>query len=230
MLVIHVHWIAPRRLEETGEVLFWAEDSTCSQPAVQHGRLPHKPRPKGHPFQAPIKSLKDLLRRPNAPKESVVLSLPTTRSGPLPSPVFTHNWTLDRETKPFLAPWIITGILFTAQDALQLLLDLLVLAHQNRFVMLGEDARYWRIAATLVIEAFAAQKVMPVIIPVKNGIKARWVPVLDSPRDAQRLSFMEKNMPPVCRAEQVNDKNWQHLAPSTLLRNFFKQLYGLSGA
>jgi SNF2 family DNA or RNA helicase len=225
MLVLHAHWISPRRADEIGGVLFWAEDSTSHQPTLQHGRLPQKPRPKSHPFQATVDTMKSLLMNSGASRDSVILNLPATRTGPFPSPVLAHNWTLDRDSKPFIAPWIITGIRLSPRDALPLLLDLPIMASKSRIIVLGEDASYWRIAATIVLEAMAAQKLMPTMIPAKNGFRARWMPVLDSPRDAQRLGFMERNMPTVCRSEVWADKLQQKPpTPKAVLTSFLNGL------
>lgn len=136
-----------------------------------------------------------------------MLSLPSTRSGPVPSPRLEHYWTLDWETRPFLAPWIVSGVWFPMQEAMQVLLDIPTIERRNRGLIAGEDARYWRIATTLVLEALVAQKTVPVINPARSGFQARWLTVLDSPRDAQRLAFMEKNMPPVSRAEWRDSNN-----------------------
>ena len=205
MLVLHTHWIAPGKPEATGGVLFWAEDPSCAAPAF-HSRLPQRPRPRPHPFQAPINYLQDLLRKQSAARESLILNLPTTRTGPLPSPGLEHNWRIDREMKPILSPWIVNGIKLSPKDALPLLLDLPVLERKTNRFLLGEDAQYWRIAATMALEAMAAQKVIPVIASGRNGYIGRWMTVLDSPRDAQRIAFMERNMPPVCRAEMSMDR------------------------
>lgn len=224
MLVLHAHWIAPRRPQETGGVLFWAEDSKKPQPAIQHGRLPQKPRSKPHPYQANIDSLKSLLRKGKAEREKVTLNLPATRSGPLPSPRLVHNWRLDRETPAFISPWVIEGLWLLPQDALQLLLDLPAYERKNRNLVLGEDAKYWRIAVTLVLEALAAQKVVPVITQAKKAFHARWQPIFDSPRDAQRLGFMEKNMPPVCRAAASEDRSLPAPSAKSLLSSFLETL------
>src|SRR5512133_1881000 len=132
MLVLHAHWIAPRRPQEAGGVLFWAEDSAGQQPTYHHGRLPQKPRLKPHPFQAPIETLKDILRKPSAARDTVFLSLPSSRTGPLPSPQLAHNWTLDRDIPPFLAPYLISGVYFPPQDAFPLLLDLPMIERRSR--------------------------------------------------------------------------------------------------
>ncbi len=224
MLVLHAHWAAPRKPEQSGGFLFWAEDSDCPQPTLQHGRLPQKPRAKAHPYLAASDTLKPLLRKEEARRESLTLSLPSTRSGPLPSPGLAHNWDLDRDTRPFLAPWQVNGVWLSPPDALPLLLDLPLLELRNRGLALSEDARYWRIAATMALEAMAAQKVVPVIQPARNSYFARWQPVMDSPRDAQRLAFMEKNMPPVCRAEWSNGRGEPPASPRALLASFFNSL------
>lgn len=200
MLVLHAHWVMPQRLEEPGGILFWAEDSTLPQPAWLHGRLPQRPKTKPHPYNAPVEQLFDVLRRTSG-QDNIVLRLPATRTGPLPSPKLAHNWTLDTETVPFLAPWTVTGIWLMAQDALPILLDLPMIERKHRDLIVAEDARYWRIAASVALEAMAAQKVVPVVIHRPSTSVARWQPVLDHPRDAQRLAFLERNLPPVCRAE-----------------------------
>lgn len=200
MLVIHAHWVSPQKPEEPGGMLFWAEDSDTPQPAWLHGRLPQRPKTKSHPFLAPLDQLAGTLRRMPG-EDNVILRLPTTRTGPIPSPKLAHNWNIDKETPPFLAPWVIKGIWLLPQDALPLLLDLPVIERRNRNVTIGDDARYWRIAASVVLEALAAQKVVPVVIHRSTSSVARWQPVLDHSRDAQRIAFLEKNQPPVCRAE-----------------------------
>jgi SNF2 family DNA or RNA helicase len=190
----------PQKPEEPGGMLFWAEDSSASQPDWLHGRLPLRPKIKIHPYIASPEQIAGVLRRLSG-QDSVTLRLPSTRTGPVPSPKLAHNWVLDSETKPFLAPWIIKGIWLLPQDALPLLIDLPLLERRNRNIFLADDARYWRIVASVSLEALAAQKVVPVVIHRPMSSIARWQPVLDHPRDAQRLSFLEKSMPPVCLAE-----------------------------
>lgn len=57
---------------------------------------------------------------------------------------------------------------------------------------------------------------------------ARWLPVLDSPKDGPRLEFLEKSMPPICRSEMGSQtrvgKTIQISShtPHTLLDSFLK--------
>jgi hypothetical protein len=78
----------------------------------------------------------------------------------------------------------------------------------------GTCFRYWNMAAALALEAIATHKLIPVI----DGQDARWLPVLDSPRDAQRLSQLEAAMPPICRASPTEEG--EHLSPRVLLNSF----------
>ena len=227
MFVLHAHWVIPQKPEEPGGVLFWAEDSTAPQPAWHHGRLPQRPRIRPHPFQASIDRLGDILRRSTG-RDSITLRLPTTRTGPYPSPRLAHSWTLDGETQPSLAPWTVSGLWLMPQDALPILLDLPRLERYNNQVILAEDARFWRIAASVAVEAMAAQKIVPVVANGQSGSAlARWQAVLDTPRDAQRLAFLERNMPPVCRAEIPPNnaaRDWVPPSPQVLLASFLNGL------
>lgn len=203
MLVYHAHWVMPQKPEEPGGILFWAEDSLQPQPAWQHGRLPLRPKTRPHPFTAPVERIYEILHRSTG-ADSVTLFLPSTRTGPQPSPLLPHNWKLDSETTPFLAPWTVQGVWLLPSDALSVLLDLPVIERRNGQDISAPDAKYWRIAASVVVEAMAAQKVVPVVVHRPGGVSlARWQPVLDSPRDAQRTAFLVRALPPICRAEML---------------------------
>ncbi|MEI7990777.1 MAG: SNF2 helicase-associated domain-containing protein, partial [Chloroflexota bacterium] len=78
----------------------------------------------------------------------------------------------------------------------------------------SSDFTYWSTTAGLVLETLAMQKFIPVIA----GDSARWLPVLDSPRDAQRLAQLEGAMPAVCRSGVTVDA--VTLSPRELLTSF----------
>ena len=83
-----------------------------------------------------------------------------------------------------------------------MLVDLPEIEAEKRQFTLGADAHYWGCVADLILEALAAQKLVPVLAmadPAGNVFHARWLPVLDSPRDGPRLAQLEAAMPPVCR-------------------------------
>ena len=214
---------------ETGGVLFWAEDSNIS-PGRASGRKAQKPKAKVHPFLASHDRLKEILGK-SAGRNVVTLRLPTGRSGPQPSPQITAQ-TATRQTRQraseadtnlTLDPWIVGGLWLPSLEALPVLLDLPKLERSPKQIVLGEDAKYWRIVSTVVLETIAAQKVVPVVERGKIGLLGRWRTVLDSPRDAQRIAFLERNMPPVCRAEEADGR--KHPAtPHALLMSFLNEL------
>lgn len=104
-----------------------------------------------------------------------------------------------------------------------MLIKLPSLDAENFHFALGDDARFWHHAAALSLEALAAQKMIPVIIPLDPGegkYHARWLPVLDGAKDAPRIAQLEAAMPPVCRAEAGNEQG----SPRILLTTFLNTI------
>jgi SNF2 family DNA or RNA helicase len=229
MLVLHAHWEPPCSPAETSGVLFWAEMSEGMPPVWKRGRIAANPKPKDHPFCAPLQAIQWALDR-DGDEGAAIVRLPATRSGPLPSPELIHNWELDQETSPFLAPWVIKGLWLPIAEALLLLVDLPEIEAENRQFVLGVDARYWGSAASLALEALAAHKLVPVLAqadPAEKVFHARWLPVLDSPRDGPRLALLEAAMPPVCRCAFIaqtptggKGQPERELSPRRLLTTF----------
>ena len=210
MLVIHAHWQPPRSPADSGCVLFWAETSDAKQPPRQRGRLAKNPRPKDHPFCALPSLLRSSpglgLKPAEVESGRATLRLPSVRSGPQPSPALLHDWDLDEKTSPYLAPWHVRGLWLPDAAALVVLAGLPGVEALPPHIALAADARYWQVAAALVLETLTAQKLVPVLAPVDvtgSAFHSRWLPVLDGPKDAPRLARLRAAMPPVCRA-QVN--------------------------
>ncbi len=110
------------------------------------------------------------------------LYLPTSRTGPLPSPELSHDWELDTHSAPNLATWNVEGLWLAASKAFSVLANL---PQESPVFVLGQDTLFWRKAAYLVLEALAGENLIPSIVaPNGNGQKnylARWLPVLDGP-------------------------------------------------
>jgi SNF2 family DNA or RNA helicase len=234
MLVLHAHWQAPRRPNESGGMLFWAENPAAPQPPIWRGRLPRKGhiRAQPHPYCLDSRILRELIGAgtPLSTAESnrIRLLMPTSRTGPLPSPELIHSWGLDEYNEPFLSQWIIEGLWLPASKAFPVLVNL---PAQSRLFILGQDAHYWRKASNLILETLAAQRIVPTITPL-NGISprtyyARWMPVLDGPHDAARLEQLTRAMPPVCRSEALpsDQRNYDgEVSPRALLETFLKDM------
>jgi SNF2 family DNA or RNA helicase len=229
-MIIHAIWQPPHRSDEPGGILFWSETPEAEVPYIWHGRLPEKARVKAHPFCLTPESLREKIGAgtplADAPARSARLYLPTTRTGPLPSPDLDYHWELDDETDPFLFLWTVDGLWLPASKAFSVLVNLPDDPAATGFY-LGPDVRYWRVAANLVLETLTAQKFVPGL--VQNGghtSYARWLPVLDGPQDSMRLTRLAEAIPPVCLAEWSGTgstaPDGKTLPPHTLLDSFLK--------
>ncbi|MDD5371149.1 MAG: DEAD/DEAH box helicase [Anaerolineaceae bacterium] len=187
---------------EAQGLFFWAETPEVGAPSPSRGRATRSPNPKAHPFAV----------TPDLPgeKRKVRLLLPSVRGIPLPSPQLVHSWEFDVQN-PSLAPFWLEGIFFPPEKALKVLLSYSISQPELPGAFTPSPSLcYWNAAASLVLEALAAHKFLPVI----DGQDARWLMVLDSPRDAARLTQLAAAMPAVCRAASP-----EH-SPKNLLTSF----------
>jgi SNF2 family DNA or RNA helicase len=224
MFVIHAHWQPPRSPAETGGIFIWAESSDNPAPSWQRGRLAQSPKPKSHPFCAAPPQLRRLLDV-KGDERTILLRLPTTRSGAQPSPGLIHDWELDGETPPFLAPWVIQSIWLPPAEALPLLVGLPEIDAADLQIALGAEAIFWGRVSALALEALALEKLVPFLIPIDGAGKsfqARWLPVLDGAKDGPRLAQLEAAMPPVCRAGIVDSE--PSSSPRHLLGTFLNTM------
>ncbi len=220
MLVIHAHWRPPRRTNETGSIFFWAESSDKEEPFYFKGRLPKRQPPKEHLFALTADELREKISGgtplAKASTEMAKLRLPSTRTGPVPSPELAHHWNLDTTTPLFLAPWLVEGLELSSETAFVVLVSLPLRGPNNAYV-LGADALYWRKAANLVMEILAAQKVVPVLECQNGGTNeqylAQWEAVLDGEDDGTRLARLAAAMPPVCLMELLHPNGRYNAAP-----------------
>jgi len=151
MLILHAHWQPPLTPVETGCILFWAETGDAEPPVSARGRLAKNPKPRSHPFCAPIPELQAATGL-KGKETSATLRLPTTRTGPLPSPELSHTWELDKETPPALVPWVVYGIGITPTEAVPAFLGLSANGQEreNHFG-LATSFHFWSRAAALAL-------------------------------------------------------------------------------
>jgi SNF2 family DNA or RNA helicase len=206
MNVLHAFYQPPLKAEDPGGMFFWLETSDVPQPAPRLGRAAHLPKPRPHPFTAPS-GLK-------GERRAVGMLLPSVKGIPLPSPQLVHNWAFD-VAEPSLAPFLVDGVWMQPPAALSVLLAFSASsANPGDSTLLAADFQYWNMAAALALETLAAHK----LVPVLDGKCARWLPVLDSPSDAQRISRLVAAMPAVCRAAGVDGA--EPPSPRSLLTGF----------
>jgi SNF2 family DNA or RNA helicase len=208
MNILHAHYQLLQKIDGTGGILFWMETSDI--PAPKSGRAAKKEKSRLHPFCADTDTLRHLLGIECASK-TVTLRLPAVKGIPLPSPQLIHNWDLDSKN-PKLAPFLVNGIWTRPAEAIPVLLAFS--SQTDASLSLAADFRYWSMVSALALETLAAHKLVPTIVPVENEFHARWLPVLDAPKDAARLSQLEAAMPAVCRAATSD------VSPKNLLNSF----------
>jgi len=210
MNILHSHYHPPQKPDETGGILFWMETSVL--PAPKSVRAAKKEKSCLHPFCADAATLRHLLNIEGASK-TVTLRLPAVKGIPLPSPQLIHNWDVDSKN-PKLVPFLVNGIWLRPLDALSALLDFPPDADAAHSFSLGADTRFWNTVSALALETLAAHKLVPTLVNEGKNYYARWLPVLDSPKDAARMKQLEDAMPAICRAD-LDD-----VSPKKLLTSF----------
>jgi SNF2 family DNA or RNA helicase len=187
--------------------------------------------PRLHPFGGTLAQCEEALRilgwGGGGRQGSALLLLPTAGNLPRPSPHLVYDWPFDLRRPPRLTRWQVQGLTLPPAAAVAVLLALPPDSELPPSLRVADDARFWATATGLALEAVAQQKLLPglegadVDTPIGGGAGgaanggapngsgnkgesayfARWTPVLDGPRDGQRLAQLTAQMPPVCRAE-----------------------------
>ena len=126
--------------------------------------------------------------------------LPSDANGPLFPPWLTgsdERAEAKAETEPTLAPWKVTGLALAPLAALDLLVVLPSSETDSRW--LGNDLRFWGLAAKLCVELLAQHKYLPGFAQDDGHYRATWLPVLADAPDQARLGALTRAMPPACR-------------------------------
>ncbi len=210
--VLHLHWRFAGAHADP-QALIWAETADAPQPSRRRGRLPKQPQPQPHPFAlAEDESWHTLLQVFGGEliihgRETLTLHLPSTRSGPQPSPQLHHHWDLD-SAPVFLAPWQIPARRIPLASLIIMFRHLQKTPAHDAFI-LGSDFTYWLSAFDLVLQALARQHYIPLLEPVAGAdarYKPIWQPVYDSQRFHDNVWAYAMAMPPICRSELGNDE------------------------
>ena len=216
--VLHAHW----QPGEANGILFWAETNEV-QKHTRSGRS----RTPTHPGCLDPAELRARLGSgtplEDARIDHVLLSLPSSRNRPYPSPQLNPELP---PAPPHLSNWQVNGLWLPARKAFTVLVSL---PEENPApgCLLGSDTRYWRHVSNLVLEVLAAQKVLPTLQPVnpnRNLYHARWKPILDGPQDGPRLAKLTAAMPSICRAESTARAETPPPAPRSLLDSYLNSM------
>ncbi len=224
-LVLHLHWGIIENADDGARFLVWAEDASGSPLRPRRGRRALKPKPRPHPFALEDQALiRHQLQRfdPNLitqGAEKFILQLPSTRTGPLPSPQLPHSWELDlRDVR--LEPWIIQGTRAPFASILDILRRTSVCDCPNHLI-LGDEFTYWRKALILALEILSQQHYVPSLVQREDYIMAQWRPVFESPVIKEKIHGLAASMPAVCRAERTDVDSSSSIA---LLQTFIAQV------
>ncbi len=209
-LVLHLHWKLSEHAEDAPRFLVWAENASAPPPQRRRGRRAAHPAPRPHPFALEDQALirhqlqrfdESLITRGD---EAIILQLPSTRSGPLPSPQLPQTWDLDLKDVR-LEPWIIPGTRAPFGATLDILRRTTSCDCPGHLI-LSDEFIFWRKALVMALEILSQQHYVPSLIQNGGAIEARWRPVFESPIIKQKLLTLAAAMPPVSRAELVDQE------------------------
>jgi SNF2 family DNA or RNA helicase len=211
-----------------GRWLLWGEQpAEATAVAPRGGRKPKVARPQPLPFDAgadgltaPLQEALPELARQLAEAESAVAWLPTVHEQPVPSsPLIAEPPAANGE--PVLAPWTVTALPLTANQAIDLLgaaLDRDTLAPG---VVIGPTLRFWAIALRFGAALVAREQFLPGVAHEGEAWRGRWQPALTG-ADGQHFAQLAKVMPAACRALGTAEAVPQ-TAAAAVLRSFLSE-------
>jgi SNF2 family DNA or RNA helicase len=183
-----------------GALLLWGETAPAA-PVVRRGRKTVSPSPTNAGAARVANALAEVVPQV-APRDSAIetciLWLPSVKNQPiLSSPLLGPP--LESKTPPLLAPWSITALRLSAEQAVDLLCACVGRDTLGPGVAIGSSLAYWvhvlRFAGALI----AREQFLPSLRTDGENYRACWQPVL-SGADGQRLHQLAGIMPPACRA------------------------------
>ncbi len=185
--VLHGTWLPQRRS-------FWLWGETDA-PTPRRGRQSRLPI---HPFQCQPSPLHEYLAdlpSSNAipPELALTVWLPSVGGRPVPSPELQAMGLELPAGSVVLAPWRVTGLLLTMNQAVDLLLDAALERHA------GSDMRAWRVTVLLGFELVASQQILPGLVRRGSDFQALWM-ARPNPETAGKIASLAKAMPPLACA------------------------------
>ncbi|MDP2950431.1 MAG: DEAD/DEAH box helicase [Chloroflexota bacterium] len=149
---------------------------------------------------------------------TVVLMLPSTSAGPLPSPELLRGSEAPQGPLVGLRAWTVPGLTYAPVEALLLLAALTDSPPPG--AAMGDSLRYWAEAAKLSLELLAQGRFVPDTEEVSGReLRAMWSPALWEGNVPGRRRLLISAMPPVCRAL---DEDGGQCRPSLLVDSFLK--------
>ncbi|MCX6672938.1 MAG: DEAD/DEAH box helicase [Methanothrix sp.] len=207
MQVLHSLWDA-----ETFYI--WAESSALPLSSAGKSTNRKKQEPQSHPFALPGIDLKNLLQDTfpwsddGCREEALALLLPSSKSGPLPSPWLLREDNIS-EKPSLLGAYSVPALGLEAGSALDLLLELPT--HPPQGIAYADSLLFWSQLALFSLELVSRELFVPA---VRKG-RALWKAVIDEP-DQERLNIFIRSLPPSCLGLQPGPM----ATPSRLVHSF----------
>jgi len=132
------------------------------------------------------------------------------------------------DESPGLKAWRVEGIGIPILDMLDVLAVLPATREDLRTGQrVGDDLRFWGIAAKFVLELLGRQRFLPGLRHEDGTYTGSWMPYLDDPVDEPRFLALIRGMPPVCRAllqERQGVTSEEAPSPYVVLTSFVQHL------
>ena len=124
--------------------------------------------------------------------------LPTVESKPIASSPLIAEPSAG-STAATLAPWAVTAIHLTSEQAISLLCACVGKPTLAPGVIVGKDLSFWATAMRFAGALVAKQQFLPGVVETNGTYHAHWKPIFSGP-DGDRLTKLARAMPHVCRA------------------------------
>jgi SNF2 family DNA or RNA helicase len=195
VLVVHGGWVP--RAGGPGELMLWAEDPALPMASSRGRRRPHPFAVSASSLDATLSASSDDVREALAKAVATTLSLhlPSTGSGPLPSP---ETGIEAPGRVPRLASWVAPVLTLPGEAALAALGALADPDPDGPWVA-GASLRYLCLLAGHACDLARRGRMLPQLVVELGVPAARWRPVVTG-ADAAAYRDFAAAMPPVCRA------------------------------
>jgi SNF2 family DNA or RNA helicase len=226
LFVLHGTWFSGRG-KISAKFGFWAEDtSVLSKIQLSKTKPKQHTEKREHPYQSSTEDVMDLLAGMSSrnfedgqdakgtqafQQKPIIrlrtLKMPTMHMIPQPS---QHGILQDEDVKGSTSPktfqpWKIRHIELSASDALLWLAQLPEKQKEySSKEMIGADIAFWSATAKFGLDLLARQRFLPSVVDLNKDLYAKWTPIFNDPRDAERLSLLCQVIPPVCVSEDTN--------------------------
>jgi hypothetical protein len=189
------------------QFLLWGEKpaGAPTAPRARRGRKPRKPTAQPLPFAATAKDLSAALREALPSRadlsdqpEQGVLWLPTVAGCPVASTPLVAEPPANG-AEPALAPWTVTALPLTPDQAIDLLAACLDREALAPGILVGTSLAFWATALRFAGSLAAGEQFLPDVESSGPTWHARWKPVLAG-AEGERLLRLAQVMPGACRA------------------------------